>query len=535
MSKRPSKTLLWILAATTAALFLKYFYTYFLFYGVPFGYDAGIYRFLFIREAAGLPPFFTPALPEWAKSHAPGLFFFSSLLLKLGMSPDLLIGWVWNLIPVGLVLTLAGVVRKKEGDLAGMFVLFCALVSTVQFAGFTMMYYKVFIALLTCTFSFYFFSKHSFWWVLFGMLTIAMHQQIGLIFVLATLSSILSQAFFSPKNQLRRDLPLWILTCVLGGLWYVPTYQRSLFDILPQVLDATTLLVAGIALAVLFVFIALLRFLPRLDRRFLWILPSALGVIVLLALPFTSEAPEFFARYMLSRSGSVSGSFLSFTEYFYLSAPLLCFGVIGLVLSTKKYKGTPEQFAAFWCGIAVVSLFFFYRRFLLPLDFFLLPFAAYTCVTLWKNKMMGRLFVSFVLLAQGGLMIAQVYAADPHVEREWLQAFSKLHESIPAGSTVVVMDSLAPWVLGYLPDAEVSGPGIFDSRPYDEWEKFLLGSESDRTVFLTQYPLGTYFYASELFRAYYPPSVLSVLDHPCLESLPMRGLFKIRCIADGAP
>ena len=139
------------------------------------------------------------------------------------------------------------------------------------------------------------------------------------------------------------------------------------------------------------------------------------------------------------------------------------------------------------------------------------------------------MIVSILLVAQSCFLFQQIRLADPHVEHAWLEDFALLPSSVPAGSTVVVLDNMAPWVVGYLPDASVSGPGIFDSRPYAEWEKFLLGTDSDRRAFITQYPLGTFFFASPVFAAFYPPDVQSVLHHSCLTPTEHDGLYRSVC------
>jgi len=531
MKKRSEQRLFSLAVAVLVfALLAKYFYTFFAFPGVPFGYDAGIYRFLFIREGVGFPPFLTPDLPEWAKSHAPGLFFFSSILTHLGVSPDVLIGWVWNLVPVILALTLAFFVSKKTSKEVAVFALVCAVLSVSQFAGFQMMYYKVFVSLLWCVPAFYFFEKRSWLWVPLGMMTIATHQQIGFVFVLATLSSVASMYVFTPeKKDVWRMLGTWVVTCVLGGLWYLPTFQRSFADLIPQVLHSGTLLVALVACMALGIFGGLLAILPKKDRRMIWVLAGLFSIAVLLVLPFASNAPDFVAKYLFTRVDTASGSFYGIVDYLKLSGPLLLLGLTGLVLSAEKERGTPWQWAALWCGVASVGMFFFYRRFLLPLDFFLLPFAAQACALLWSRKIAGRATLTVLLLAQCFLTSQEMLAADPHVERAWLETFIGLPEVVPTDAEVIVLDNMAPWVLGYLPFASVSGPGIFDSRPYDAWESFLLGSDADREAFIAGYPKGTYFYATDVFFSYYPKDVQTLLRHSCFVTTKTKGLMLSVC------
>lgn len=529
MSDLQTRRLLAVLSAFVVALLVvKYFWTFFAFPGVPLGYDAGIYRFLFIREAAGWPPLFTPALPEWARSHAPGLFFLTSPFVMAGLSPDSLIGWIWNLVPVLLACVLAWTVRKKHGDLAGFFVLVCALVSVVQMQGFLMIYYKVFVAMLFCALAFAAFESGSLLWIPLGMFTIALHQQIGLVFAVATFSALLSALFIGLKKPSSTLWFQWVLTMLLGGVWYIPTYQRSLGDVLPQLLGSGTLAILFVAVMAVGIFGALVVTLPEQNRRFIWILCITVGTMIAVALPLVSDAPDLVVRYLFSHADTQPGAFLSITEYLQMSAPLLFLGVVGLTLSAEKERGTVWQWASLWCAVAAFGMFFFYRRFLLPFDFFLLPFSALACAALWKNRS-GQIIVVALLLLQGFFLFQQIRSADPHVERAWLEDFATLPSAVPAGSQVVVLDNMAPWVVGYLPEANVSGPGIFDSRPYAEWEKFLLGSDAGRRTFISRYPKGTFFFGSKVFDAYYPPEVQSVLRHPCLTPTSHAGLYRSTC------
>lgn len=530
MKQIRQQRLLPVLAGVVVLLLLaKYFWSMYLFPDVPFGYDAGIYRYLFIRHAEGFPPFDVAGLPPWAKAHALGMFFFSSLFMHLGVSADILIGWAWNVVPVVLACVLALLVYKRHGHLAGFFVLLAALLSTVQYEGFLMMYQKTFVALLWCSLAFFAFESASLLWIPLGMLTIATHQQIGLIFIVAVGSAMLSSAAVHHRSVSLRRIGEYMLTILLGLLWYLPTYERSLQDLAPQLLASGTILTLLTAVIIVGGFGALLLWLPQKKKRFLWAL-SAAGCIVLLSLiPIVLDSPGILERLLHSHDEVASGAFLSLTGYLKLSFPLLLAGVTGLMLSLEKERGTVWQWAALWCAVASLGMFFFYRRFLLPFDFFLLPFAAITFTALWKYKHTGRVILAVLVVMQAALLLYRMSSIDPSVKPEWLHEFAALHESVPDGSTVVVMDTMAPWVLGYLPNASVSGPGIFDSLPLSAWEQFLLGSSSDRTQFFEKYPQKTFFYVTDVFRGYYPPDVQSVLQHPCLESTKVSGLYRSMC------
>ncbi len=524
------KRLLPVLAGIIVLLLvIKYFWSMYLFPDVPFGYDAGIYRYLFLRHSIGIPPFDTANVAPWAKAHAPGLFFFSSIIMHLGMPVDLLIGAVWNVFPVVLACVLALSLRKRHGDYVGFFVLLAALLSTVQYEGFLMMYYKTLVALLWCALAFTAFEKGSLLWIPLGMLTIATHQQIGLIFIIAIGSSMVSSVVLHSRTVPLRRCGEFLLTIILGLLWYLPTYQHSLQDIAPKLLESGTLLALLAALVIVGGFSALIVWLPQKNRRLLWLLAAASCVILLSLLPVVLDSPSILGRLLSPRPDAISGAFFSLPQYLFVSLPLLLAGIAGLVLSLDSERGTPWQWAVLWCAVATLGMFFFYRRFILPFDFFLLPFVGIAFAALWKNTIAGRAVLGIIVVVQAGLLVHQMSSIDPIVKPSWLTEFAALHESVPDGSTVVVMDNMAPWIVGFLPDSSVSGPGIFDSLSLPEWEKFLLGSDVDRAAFFGHYRKGTFFYVTEVFGSFYPPEVLSVLTHPCLTKTDAPGLYRSAC------
>jgi len=527
MKERPLVT---IVVIAVLLLVAKYFYSLVQFPTVPFGYDAGIYRYLFIRHADGWPPLFTATLPEWAKTHAPGLFFFTSPLVALGVPADWLIGWIWNLVPILVALTLARVIAKQEGVLAGVFVLCAACLSIAQYEGFLMMYYKVFASFFWTALAFGAFHKQSRWWVLYAMFAIATHQQVGLVLVLSTGAAIVSRGVVEKERKWVHALAEWVLACVLGGLWYVPTIQRSIGDVFPQFTASAgliDLILVGVSLGLLAVMFFVL---PRLHKRVLWVLAGiAFGAIVL-ALPMVIDAPDMLQKLFSTGKDLTPGAFLTIDSYFWQSLPLLALAIGGFILSCRTEKGSVWQWAVVWCAVAVLGMLFFYQRFILPLDFFLLPFAARAAVSLYNARTtVAHGVLAFLLLSQGVLTVERMGTIDPHVDPTWLQEFSELHTVVPEKSLVVVLDTMTPWVLGYLPYNDVTGPGIFESLPREEWEGFLLGDATKQQKFLDQYPIGSYFYATDIFRAFYPPEVQAVLNHPCFTKTSVVGLLQSTC------
>jgi hypothetical protein len=517
-----------ILIVILVVLFLgKCFWSLFLFPEVPFGYDAGIYRYLFVRFAQAFPPFIFVWMPGWSNEHPLGLFFFSTILLRAGVPVDWLIGWIWNLFPLMLSGILSWTVARSYGRNAGVSVLLLSLLSVAQYEGFLMMYWKVFVALLWCTLAFGAMERKSRLWPVFGMLAIATHQQIGLIFALSSASSIVIDAIHRPsvRKTVAASL-LWILTCVLGLLWYLPNHTQAIDAIVPQLLRPAVLVVLLVAVLLCLALVSAAVFLPLRRRSVLRIGVIFIFVGVLVFFEYMSPLIT-----LVQGAGSVPGAFMSVTHYTRLSFPLIFLGVAGLLLLLRRAPASPWLWATAWSGLAVISLFFFYRRFLLPLDFFFLPGSALVLSSVWesKDRVLRRMVIA-LLLVQAVLLLRHLSTIDPHVNPSILRDLPKLSTVVPQGSTVLVLDNMAPWVIGFLPDAVVSGPGIFEyPQPIDAWEKFLFGSHEDRIVFLQQYPLGTYLYATEVFRTFYPPEVQTLFADPCLEPTRLTGLFRSVC------
>jgi len=510
-------------------LTFKYFWSMYEFPGVPFGYDAGIYRYLFLTHARGFPPFLIAPMPEWAMGHPLGLFFFSSILLRLGLPVDHLIGWIWNLFPVILSCALALSLSKTYGKRIGCLTLLVSLVSIAQYEGFLMIYWKVFLALLWCTLAFSAYERKSRLWIVFGMFTVATHQQIGLLFGLATVSSILVSAM--KQRRLKPELNnigLFFLTGLLGLLWYLPNYSRSIGDILPMMLRPAVSL--GVLAILCFGVLLLISIqISPLPRWWLMVVCIAVGFVLLL-LPFIGYAPASVIDFLTKSRSTDPGAFLSVEEYLQSSAPLLILGIFGLGLFIRRNPQSPWIWAAVWSGLAVVSMFFFYRRFILPLDFFLIPSAVLALEWLWQHRFAWlRVLASAIVAVQAVFLLQNMAVIDPHVEAQSLEDFSKLAPVIVPHSQVVVLDNMAPWVVGFLPDAEVTGPGIFNSEPLEAWQKLLFGSHEDRLTFFQDYPKGTYFYATDVFRSFYPPEVQSLLEDSCLKPAGPQGLFVSSC------
>ncbi len=469
-------------------LFLKYAWTALVF-DVPLGYDPGMYRYLFLRYSASFP--FLPSLDPWGMEQPTGLFLLSALPLKF-LSVDLMLGWIWNLVPVFLSGTFAWIFYRREGAVTGVCVLLMALLSIAQYDGFIAMYWKTFASLFFMILTFTFLERKSWMAIPAGALTIAIHHQTGFLFLVTVGSWAAIRLWMDRKKP-----PLWLFVTVgvgalLGILFYAPIWSTA-------------------------------------------VLPHFVSVFSGASMPAGSFPPPAF--------------------FFLHQGILLFFGLGGFVISFQRERGTLWQWAVLWSGVFVVMHFFFYRRFFLHLDFFLVPFAARGLVQLWKmhRSSFAHVLIALALLAQAVAsaysfapemfpfwcrMLPSVCSAfppivpEPEITVEALREMSAARHRIPTETLILSLEPTStPWLRGWMPDHRVAGPGIFSSPwDYDGWERFLLGNESDRRELLRDLRGPVFLFVSPGFLKYYGAASENFLNDPCFQTTEFASFLSVSCL-----
>ena len=462
------------LVVIVIALLAKFFWPL-VHFGWPLGYDAGIYRYLFTQHATGFPPFWIGDIEAWARSQPPGLFFFTTILLRFGVPVDWLIGWVWNLFPVVLAGTLAWIMSKREGKEVGMLVIVSAFLSIAYYDGFAAMYWKTYASLFFCVLAFYSLEKRSLWAILFGSLVIMTHHQTGLLFGAAVATWWFTGMLRSKSGADRRQwmMMLGIGTGILaiGLLTYLPVWQSAIAD--------------NLAL-------------------------------------------------LLNSSGAHSGNFPPPEFYLRWEAILLLFAAYGFLISFRRESGSLWQCAVLWAVIFISLHLLFYRRFFLQLDFFLLPFAASGIHDLWKRARYPALKIIIILLlvAQAALTLSVLPLRTPYVDTETFAAALRLKSELPVNATIIVPENVSAVVVrGWAPDARVVAPGIFESLwSYDQWKSFILGTHKDRLSLLKSLQPPTVLFVAPAFRSFYGPAAEPFLADSCFQKTDDPFLLRVTCI-----
>ena len=460
----------WIIGALVLVLVVKYAWPLFTF-DMPMGYDVGFYRYLFLRHAEGIPPFWITDLPPWARGHPLGLFFFSTMLLRLGIPVDWLIGWVWNLFAVVLLCVLSWVSGKRYGRDVGLWTLVSCVLSVATFDGFAAMYWKTFASLLWCVLAFRALEKKSWLTIPFGILCVTTHHQTGLLFGLV----LLSYCILSFNHLRPRDILL-----VAGG--------------------------GGVILC-----IGLLAYLPIWNDAILQILPMLLG-----------------------QTEAASGSFPPASFYQLYEGVVLFAGVMGFVLNMQRERWTVWQLAVLWSFLFIVAHLLFYRRFFLQFEFFLLPFAGIGFSAAWSHFRKKELRIAMIalLLLQFLLMWQAIVRNGPVVDAATFSGVLQVEAHVPSDAFVLALENDTPVILrGWYPLYRIGGPGLFDA-PWgaDAWQVFLLGSHEDRVRFLQQIQGPVFLFVSPFFHTYYGTYADAFLRDSCFAQVAETMLYRVTCI-----
>jgi hypothetical protein len=413
-----------------------------------------------------------PTLQPWAQEHPPGLFVAGAMLMKLGLSVDVLIGWMWNLIPVALAGLFAWVTAKRLGNAVGAAILLIAVLSLPYYDGFFAMYWKVYASLAFVILTYHFIEKWSPWFLLTALLAIVVHHQTGLILVLAV------------------------------GIWWLLAL-RTRWN----------------------------------EKLFLWY-TIALGVVALIGivvyLPHWERAvwSPLKSIFLLRGDKAPSGAFPEISFYLKMMPLLWALGVVGFVRSIQKDRGSLWQISVIVCAIFVVCKLVFYKRFVLQLDFFLMPFAAEALVWFW-SRYKGKVWkysVVLLIAIQIALTLKVMAVRLPRITTDTLLEIERLNEILPPDAKVVALENVTGmWLLGWTEVRTVGAPGLFDfpAWNYAKWEKFIDGRPEQRKAILGSIDGPLYFYVSDYFTRYYGERSQNVLKDPCLKQIDKAVLHSI--------
>jgi len=381
----------------------------------PLGYDTGLYRGFIYNFIQNLPHFDIVSI---AKNEPPLLYVLADALHYCNLSIDFFLGYFYYLCTILFALLLFYFLKKKYSSAAGLAGLFLLTISLAQFEAYWQLFYKNILAFIITLLIFYFLEKKNYWlcFILGGALGGFHHMS----FVPLAGAIFLAGIFLKEKRK--SYLFLFLGICLLALACYAKNFN-----------------------------------------------------VITHYLPFTQEKLQNMAN--LDKSDK-TGMFWNISDYLFYAIwylPLLFFALY------KKIKARKLDYL-FWYFVIVflivASQLFFYKRFLIHLDFIAIILIAPILVDLFKyifkknNILIYSLFFLWALFLMIRIFIFS-FTTDAYISAEEFQAIKNL-KNLPLEATVISTNNIiAPWIYGYSEHKNI-WPGKFKNDPwsYREWQTF---------------------------------------------------------------
>lgn len=381
----------------------------------PLGYDTGLYRGFIYNFTQNLPHFDIASI---AKNEPPLLYVLADVLHYCNLSIDFFLGYFYYLASIIFALLLFYFLRKKYSNSAGLAGLFLLTISLAQFEAYWQLFYKNILAFIITLLIFYFLEKKNYWLclILGGALGGLHHMS----FVPLAGAIFLAGIFIKEKRK--NYLFLFFGICFLALACYAKNFN-----------------------------------------------------VITHYLPFTQEKLQNMANL---DSSDKTGMFWGIADYLFYALwylPLLFYALY------KKIKARKLDYL-FWYFIIVflivASQLFFYKRFLIHLDFIAIILIAPILADLFKyifrknNILIYTLFFLWALFLIVRIFIFS-FTTDSFISEQEFQAVKELKNLPPSATIISTNNIIAPWIYGYSEHNNI-WPGKFKNDPwkYGEWQTF---------------------------------------------------------------
>jgi hypothetical protein len=417
---------------------------------IPLGYDAGIYKYgieAFAEKGFGVD--------SWVRgAMSPGFLYLLVPLLKLGISSEFILVWVFIFFCVLLGFSIYLASRAYFGNRTAVIALLLYAVSAIQFKVFTYMYYKNVIALACLFFALYFLERS---------------QQEGKLFAPTCLPRTTNlHNKFADISQTTSKLN-W------NRIWFI------VFGVLVGITHLPTFFIFGIAY-ILFILNNRKNFGKKFVDGFLVLVISLVGYIGFwreAILPLIVPVAESFVE-----PGTAPGTFVSFFSYQFATLAYLPFAILGLFYLVWNRKFNMLFFLTAITAIIVYFQFFFFNRFIIHLDIFLIVLASSGFALLIDNKKkVGTIILVLMLVSAGFVTLQEAKNAKPLIRADALDLIKMMDLTVEDDASVIALSSeYSPWVLAYSNRATIA-PGLFEENKWsqEEWGRFWKTNNEDET------------------------------------------------------
>ncbi|MBI3160025.1 MAG: glycosyltransferase family 39 protein [Chloroflexi bacterium] len=195
-----------------------------------------------------------------------------------------------------------------------------------------------------------------------------------------------------------------------------------------------------------------------------------------------------------------AGQYLDTIVYFNFNAPLLALGLPGLL----RARQSRSLVVATLVLAAIIGLkLFFYRRFLIYFDIFLILFAAIGWLGLFRSSGLtsggawGRWAAMAVLVLMGVHVANRSLDTKPLIQAEELAEIDALDTLLPPEASLLTLDpSYATWAVGWTGFEIIAPTMLNDDYSAVEWQMFRRSETAARLQFLEVFPRPLYLLVS---------------------------------------
>jgi len=435
--------IVWIVLASVAILSFSIRYYQYFFTNVPPGYDPGLYKYGLDTYITSLPDIPEATLPEWFKEMFPqGIFLLGNVLYMVaGFGPTEIITIITPLVCAVMVIPVFAVSKNISGHRGALISAVIYLLSATQYVLFEYSYLKNILGLFL---------------ILTAILLLQKERYIVLAIIYAALSIY--------------HRPHFLLLSLVLLFWLIEKRNKKIYF---------TFIIAAVMM------------LP------FWIHRMELGASMLKGL--LDVASSNFSR----ETNSQGGTFLTYSNYAYISLPYITFGTLGFINMLLNKRRDPVFYFTLITSILVIFRIVFFRRYLATLDILLIVMAGGLVENiLLERRKEIRIYCNMILLMialTGSFLVYGQMTEDNRLISDGdLRDIEWMSVHVDPGNYILTTVYDAPWVLGWGKHPVVT-PGLFhwDMHTQEEWVEFLGTSDPQQAIeFISRYNDNMYIYHS---------------------------------------
>ena len=231
----------------------------------------------------------------------------------------------------------------------------------------------------------------------------------------------------------------------------------------------------------------------------------------------------------LIQPGTAPGTFIDFFTYQYSILAYLPLALIGLIYLIKQKEFNLIFFSTIIALAIVYFQFYFFNRFIIHLDLFLIILAGIGfSILIQHKKLLGTIITAILLISAGVLVTQEALNTKPMINDGELEAIKHLQNTEEDAYVIATASLYSPYILGYS-ERRTIAPGLFEYNKHneEEWVKFWSTKDLEEIKqFLNEYNKPLYIHIgakqpdninqfNQCFETYYEQNNNKIYKYTC--------------------